>query len=146
MRALLVIGLVLSAGCGIFEPASDEEEQLENALAGWKRLGITAYSYVYVRTCECPPEWQRPVLIVVRDGEVTEAKDFATGAARQADRMPTIDDLFTMIRKALDENADVVRIEYDREFHYPSDMLIDADRSVADDEQVMQASALNQLK
>lgn len=146
MKALLVISLVLVGGCGIFEPASDEEEQLANALAGWKRLGISEYSYVYSRTCECPPEWQRPYLVVVEDGKVTGATDVATGAVRPSDRMPTIDDLFTMISDALENDADVVRIVYDRTQYYPIDMMIDADVAVGDDEKVMQASALSRLK
>jgi hypothetical protein len=146
MKALFLISLVLVGGCGIFEPASDEEEQLANALAGWKRQGITDYNYVYSRTCECPPEWQRPYLVVVEDGKVTGATDFATGAVRPHDRMPTIDDLFNMIDKALDENADVVRIVYDRSLFYPINMMIDSDLAVGDDEQIMQASALHRLK
>jgi hypothetical protein len=146
MKALFLISLVLVGGCGIFEPASDEEEQLANALAGWKRQGIADYSYVYSRTCECPPEWQRPALVVVEDDKVTGATDVATGAARASDRMPTIDDLFNMIGKALDEDADVVRIVYDRTLFYPINMMIDSDLAVADDEQVMQASGLNRLK
>lgn len=146
MKRLVLIGLLLTGGCGIFEPASDEEERLENAIAGWKRLGITEYSYVYSRTCECPPEWQRPVLILVRDGEVTQASDGETGAARDITRMPTIDDLFTMIRDALDDDADVVRISYDRQFHYPIDMMIDSDMTAADDELIMKAWALIRIK
>ena len=146
MKRLVLIGLLLTGGCGIFEPASDDEERLENAIAGWKRLGITEYSYVYSRTCECPPEWQRPVLVRVKDGEVTEATVVETGAARDITRMPTIDDLFTMIREALDEDADIIRISYDRQFYYPIDMLIDDDRNAADDELIMKAWALIRIK
>ncbi len=146
MKAWFLAAFVMVGGCGIFEPASDEERQLENALAGWKRQGITEYSYVYARTCECPPAWQRPYRVVVRDGEVVEATDFADGTVRSIERMLTIDDLFDLIRKGLADDADVVRIVYDRSMYYPIDMMIDDDLTVADDEKVMRASGLIRLK
>src|SRR5688572_6553941 len=142
MKRLVLIGLLLTGGCGIFEPASDDEERLENAIAGWKRLGITEYTYVYSRTCECPPSWQQPTRVKVRNGEVVEATEVASGAVKAIDRMPTIDDLFEMIRNAFEESADVIRIDYDSKQYYPVDMLIDDDVQVVDNELIMRASAL----
>jgi len=144
--AVILMALVLVGGCGIFEPDSDEKQQLEDALAGWKRLGITEYTYVYSRTCECPPSWQQPTRITVRNGVVVEATEVATGAAKAIDRMPTIDDMFEMIRKAFEESADVIRIDYDSHQYYPVDMMIDDDVEVVDNELIMHAWALVKLR
>jgi hypothetical protein len=146
MKAAILMTLVLVGGCGLFEPDSNEKQQLEDALAGWKRLGITEYTYVYARTCECPPSWQQPTRVKVRNGEVVEATEVASGAARAIDRMPTIDDLFEMIRNAFEESADVIRIDYDSKQYYPIDMLIDDDVQVVDNELIMRASALVPLR
>jgi hypothetical protein len=146
MKAAILMALVLVGGCGLFEPDSDEKQQLEDALAGWKRLGITEYTYVYSRTCECPPAWQQPTRVKVRNGEVVEATEVASGAARAIDRMPTIDDLFEMIRTAFEESAEVIRIDYDSKQYFPVDMLIDDDVQTVDDELIMRASALVPLR
>jgi hypothetical protein len=146
MKAWLCGALLLVGGCGIFEPDSDNKEKLENALAGWKRLGITDYTYVYSRVCECPASWLEPARVTVRNGEVVEAVNVNDGAARNIDRMPTIDDLFQMIIEAFDEEAEVIDIRYDTKLYYPLDMLIDDDRQTVDDELIMHSSALTRLR
>jgi len=144
LRALLAV--VLFAGCGVLEPESEERRAYDDALATWKRLGVDNYSFVYQISCECLPEWQRPVRLIVRNGKVVDASDIENGTARNVDRFRTIDGLFARIKEALDDHAYRVEVEYDRNMHYPSFLFIDEDRSVADEEMTMRSSALQPLQ
>ncbi len=147
MKALrALVAVVLLTGCGVLEPESDERQAYNDALAAWKRLGVENYSFVYQISCECLPEWQRPVRLIVRAGKVVDATDLESGAARNIDRFRTIDGLFVRIKEAFDDHAYRVEVQYDSKMHYPALVFIDEDRNVADEEMTMRTSFVQRVQ
>jgi hypothetical protein len=89
--------------------------QLERHWARWRAVGPSAYRYQWRRSCWCAPEFAR---IDVRDGQVTDARDIATGQPLPLRRFEPIDSLFPFaIREA--ERGALKRIAYHPELGYP---------------------------
>ena len=145
LRVSLAVVLLLT-GCELLAPDSEERQQFNDALAAWKRQGVDNYSFQYQRSCECIEEWTRPAFLVVRAGRVIEATDVQNGEARNTSYYMTVDALFARIRKAFDDDAHRIEIDYHPELHYPTAVLIDPDRNVADEELTLHLSALMKLQ
>ena len=141
LRVSLAVVLLLT-GCELLAPDSEERQQFNDALAAWKRQGVDNYSFQYERSCECLEEWTRPALVVVRAGRVVEATDLQNGMARNTDYYLTVDALFARIRKAFDDDAHRIEIDYHPQLRYPTSVFIDQDPNVADEELTLHLSGL----
>lgn len=152
MRALqkiLSLGITWSLlGCGVLDPDSDRRDDFQEALRRWSMQGTNRYEYRFHRTsCECLPEWTRPYVIHVDDGQVIDSRDAQTGTPAPPSFQPlTILDLFALIDDAIDQNAYVLNVQYDRSTGYPTRIAVDYDRQIADDEFIIQASDLLPLR
>jgi hypothetical protein len=88
------------------------------------------------------------MILVVRDGEVAGATYVETG--EPVDQpvllwLPTVEGLFERIREAIDQEAEVLVVEYDEEFGYPTLASVDISRMIADEEYSFTASQLEPL-
>ncbi len=136
----------LVASCS--DPLGPEQEALDRNLARWRRLAPAHYSYRYHLQCFCGPALTRPMILVVRDGEVAGATYVETG--EPVDQpvllwLPTVEGLFERIREAIDQEAEVLVVEYDEEFGYPTLASVDISRMIADEEYSFTASQLEPL-
>lgn len=110
---------------------------LDAAEALWKQKHPEHYAYQLQPSCFCPPEYTQPIAIRVFKGKIQQA-DLVTSkkplpAERKGDAK-TIEDLFKLIRDAINRPAASVKITYDQQYGFPSSISIDLDQRMADEE------------
>jgi hypothetical protein len=143
-RAFLWLAAVsaLLAGCNILD-GDDPEGELEERRQAWHALGITDYTYDFVRTCFCGGPTARTLRVVVRSNQIVSVTDVQTGSPPQfmpAGWAGTIDDLFLELRREIDRGADKVEMGFDRTFHFPAQVTIDRIKNAIDDEMAVTLS------
>ncbi|MDQ7046890.1 MAG: DUF6174 domain-containing protein [Sulfurovum sp.] len=134
---ILSISLLLLTSCGqsntIIDYPSTEHQKLNENKKLWEKSNIQDYSFVVARSCFCLQEENK--LITVSDGTVSEAKYIPSNTVLDiSTEQKRIVDYFDMIQDALDKNAYKVTITYDKTYGFPSDIAIDYDEQIADEE------------
>jgi hypothetical protein len=128
---MLAAGL---AGCDILGPdGGDATGDLARARQTWEASGVQDYELRLERYCYCG--LVGPVVVVVRDGvrvqvvpEDTESEYFSP-----AD-FPDVEGLFEVIDDALRRRAHRLTVVYHPTLGYPTDIDIDYQENVADEE------------
>lgn len=109
----------------------------------WDTQDIDTYTYVFQRSCECLPQDTAPKQVDVVDGMVVSVDGQSAsvdGQPLQAfANIPTIDGLFDKIQQAIDSNPYRMNIQYDETLGYPSNMFIDYEEKLADEEFIVSA-------
>src|SRR5262245_1480087 len=94
----VALGLVLvlgGAGCAsVTGPRDEERDQLEQARAQWRSVGMTSYSYVYRRSCFCAPGATEPMTITVVGNAIQSVARVSDGQRQDPALFDTIDGLF----------------------------------------------------
>jgi peptide-methionine (R)-S-oxide reductase len=137
-RPLLGLAMVsaLLTGCDLMT-GDDPEDDLEKRRQAWQALGISDYTYDFVRTCFCGGPAARTLRIVVRANQIVSVTDVQTGSPPQfmpAGWAGTIDELFGELRREIDRDADKMELSFDPTFHFPARATIDRIRNAVDDE------------
>lgn len=135
LQATLVLGIAsLVAGCST-SPFDLSASAVRDHRAAWEALGLTDYEFDVHRQCECSADWVRPARVVVRGGRVVEATYADSGQPAAASMTyPTIDELFDMIEEAIRLEAPGLWVSYDPRLEYPTDISINYQEQVVDDE------------
>jgi hypothetical protein len=139
----LAAAALLSSGCASGRGSGGSP--LEGAMAKWRSAGLHDYSYQYQRSCFCPEEYRRAVVITVRRDSIAGVLFADTRAAVPREnwsRYQTIDGLFAMLQEAADRKAHRIDVTYDGEFGYPRTASIDYDEHLADEEAYFSADSL----
>lgn len=119
----------------------------------WVEAGVPYYTFVIARSCECLPEIGRPTRVIVRRRagarvEVIESiTDAQTGEPASEERklyVLSVDGLFSLIEKAIDDGAADVRVVYDEAKGYPSSLYIDPNGTTVDDELILRVSGFQE--
>lgn len=138
LRALQLAGslaLFATATCsldGSLGPVTSIE--FRSAQARWNRQDVEDYDFDYLRSCFC--EHVEEVRVRVRNGVVESAvytRDDSPVPPSVVATLPTIPDLFEIVREAL-EDADEVNVEYDPTYGHPARVDIDWLKDAIDDE------------
>ena len=138
---LVVISVAFAAACS---PADDHG--LTAARERWVKQGLTAYSFVSMRGCDCPPEVYRPIQVGVASGQITSAvyvDDQTAVAANFRSLLRTIDGVFDDIQAAIDRDAAQITVSYDPALGYPTQLFVDYSKQAADEELALQISGLH---
>ncbi len=109
----------------------------------WADSGLSTYQYTYQRTCFCVRDWTRPVVIDVandRIARIVYADDEAPVGPTYWKSYQTVDELFALIDSALVRDAAQVTVQFDEALGYPSQLYIDEDLGIADEELGITAS------
>jgi hypothetical protein len=136
---------VLLAGCTILGPS---DEDLRDQRRRWVRLGISDYTYDFVRSCFCGGP-HGTLRILVRDNAVVSVTEVETGAPAQnlpANWVGTIDDVFAELQREYDREAHEIAVEFDDAYHFPSRVQIDRIRNAVDDELGLRLSNFQPLR
>lgn len=122
-----------------------ERDALEEARARWNVAAPAAYTFEFQRFCFCGTEFLRPVEIQVVDDEVIAAFFAEDGGpvTRALAEIPTIEDLFDEIQNAIDLEAHQVLADYDGELGFPTDVSIDFELQVVDEEMAFRVSGFD---
>lgn len=123
-----------TSGCS--DPTGPERE-LEANRELWEAVGPASYVFDYHVVCYCPPEITRAVMIEVEDDAVVAANYVDTGEPVDPfvpEEFPTVDDLFDEIESALAGDPYSLEAVYDPELGYPTQVFIDFEENIADEE------------
>jgi hypothetical protein len=141
-RLTAAIALMLALPACVPPPAGptdgpitgDPPQALETARARWDAAGVDDYSYTISRGCFCPPEFIGPFQVAVRDGAIVSATRDGAAVDTAQVQIPTVPAIFDEIAEAIEAGAAEVRVTYDATLGYPTDVWIDQDRMMADEE------------
>ena len=114
-----------------------EQSELDRNWELFERNAPLSYSYTVRISCNCPSDVTRPVTVWVDRGAVEYLYYEDDGRAvplSYANSFPSIEQLFDDIQDAIDTQADYIDVEYDFTYGYPTDVYIDYDRRIADEE------------
>jgi hypothetical protein len=141
MRQLLgsfvVFSTSLWAACSDVSVDVRSLTELERAEARWDRFGPDSYVYAIRVLCFCPVEYTTPVRVRVENGVAVERTYVDSGMpvpSALEDQFPTVDGLFHMLRRAYADEADEVIVSYDPGWGYPTELSIDYELQLADEE------------
>ena len=135
-RSLLALAACLVAGCSDIGFDVRSLTELERAEARWERFGPESYVYEVRRLCYCGVESIGPVRVLVGSNAVVRTY-VESGAPVPEDAQPlfpTVQGLFALLRAAFAEAAAEVDVSYDPALGYPTELWIDYDERVADEE------------
>ncbi len=119
------------------------QAELLRAQSRWERSGITRYQYTAAWQCFCLPNYIADVTVDVQDDNVLSITFVdIIGNVPDPERYGTIDAFFARIQDAIDRNAASIAAEYDPQFGYPTNVFIDYEAMMADEEQGFMVRAL----
>jgi hypothetical protein len=141
-RALFGAALLLPAlaACDSVTGTDDLSREQARLDSNWDRFQSNAplsYSYVVRVDCECPSDVTRPVTVWVDRGSIEYLlyeDDGRPVPLSYSNSFPSVEQLFDAIQDGIDRRADVIDVEYDPTYGYPTSVYIDYDRRVADEE------------
>ena len=133
MTRLAALALLLVAsGCSVFGAGRGGNPDLAAARARWSASGLRAYTMTQSRSCFCPRDATGPFRVAVRDGAVTQVT--LDGKPVPTDRALTVEDLFDLLADAYARGADEVRVTYHASLGYPTELWVDYEQRIADEE------------
>ena len=123
------------------DPLDEADAAYAAARAMWESAELVDYDYSFSRGCFCPQEYVGPHEVSVRDGVVTAAtydgidlkKLPILNLTSYDEIIQTVDGVFDEIDRAIDE-ADQLTAAYHPELGYPTDVFIDWEEMIADEE------------
>ena len=136
MPKYLLVLLVAAGACSSSTGPSDEAQALALSRARWYSSGIENYDFTIARICECTPELAGPVVVEVRNGQVSERK-YASGInvdPQYADLFTAVPGLFDLIDEAIRRDAAGLAVRYNSAYGYPESIQIDWVAGAVDDE------------
>ena len=142
----ILVGILILGGCSLVGDNDPEKSALEQNRRLWKAQDLSTYTYALSRHCFCG--YYGAYTVVVDRDTIQTITSVVTSEAIPAEEyqyFETIDDLFHIVEKALEE-ADVLRVEYHPRFGYPTEIDIDYYKEAVDDEITYQASLYERLE
>ncbi|MEH1963205.1 MAG: DUF6174 domain-containing protein [Nostoc sp.] len=155
MRLPMIIsaGLLLSFGLNLpvmskspieiaQQPASNNLNlsRLKSNRHLWYQQNISNYRYTLSNSCFCIPESRGPVVIEVRNGKTISITSVATGKPVNPElfqKYKTIPKLFNVIQDAINRKAFSLNVQYSPKLGYPTQINIDYNSQIADEEKYL---------
>jgi len=117
----------------------------------WQQSAIDAYRFTVRKSCFCPLSDTLPIQFMVENNQLTDSAYDCSNlnfirAEPLCDEQPasrlnqTTDSLFQIIQNAINQKADVINVDYDQTYGYPTSIAIDFITLAADDEISYQVS------
>lgn len=103
----------------------------------WRQQKISNYRYTLTRSCFCTAEARGPVVVEVRNGVTTAVTSVATGQPVDRElfkQYDTVTKLFNVIQDAINRKASSLTVQYDAKFGYPTQINVDYNSQIADEE------------
>ena len=138
-NAFLISGILAGS------ESAQAQQQLNDSHNKWASKNIKDYQYTFNWGCFCPPEHNKPVIILVRNGVLSGVK-YADGSgavdkAKYASYR-TIEGLFEFLQDAINRKAYRIEVSYDANLGYPTLASIDYDQRVSDEEMSFKSGSL----
>lgn len=137
---LVALTFVVAACSDAFGPGGTlgvEQRDLSRARRTWSNNDIRDYEYVVSRNCFCVLGGVAVRVTVRNDVVIAREIDGTSTPIPQsmAALYPSIDGLFIVIQDAIDSRAYQLDTRYDSTYGFPTDVWIDYDRRIADEEE-----------
>ncbi len=129
MMNLTLLLLFWCTACSKTEVINDAKSQ-ENK---WIRKNLTNYSYTLIVNCFCVIERIGPHMIKVKDNKIVSVNGKPYNL-EQTGMLPTVNELFEIIKLKLSQKPFQEAIVYDPILGYPSSVYFDMDERIADEE------------
>jgi len=129
--------------------ANSALEKLRKNQVLWLQQNIRNYRYRLQVGCNCLPSVTQPVIIEVRNGVTTSIKAVNNGIPIEPEffkNYNSIDKLFRIVQKAITEKAHLVDVTYHPTLGYPTQINIDYDAQIADEELYLTIDNLEVLR
>jgi hypothetical protein len=147
MKKILLITLVF-----ILAACSAGGSEFSRNQKKWTDANIQHYRFELNISCFCAFRDQMPLKVEVQNGKVVSITAQDGSLVDSTDMnyeffLPyaTIDKLFTELQADLDGKAATVAVKYDATLGFPTELNIDYDQQVADEELYLYASNLEKL-
>ncbi|GBE90828.1 DUF6174 domain-containing protein [Nostoc cycadae] len=130
-------------------PNDSNSTQLKVNRQLWNQQRLTNYRFTFSRSCFCVPKATQPVVITVRNGQVASITPVNNNEPVDAElfrQYNSIPKLFGIIDDAIAKKASSLTVKYDPKFGYPTQINIDYNQQVADEELYLTISNLEPLK
>ena len=118
VRALLLIGALVACSNDPMSPFW-ASLTLDKAWARWNSAGLRNYRFRSSVSCECLPEYVVPMRVTVRQGQVTEVVNAATGVSRPLTYRQPMDSIFALVRQEIRERPERLQVTYDPGLGFP---------------------------
>ncbi|MEH2325667.1 MAG: DUF6174 domain-containing protein [Nostoc sp.] len=116
------------------------QKRLEFNRRFWNQQNISNYRYELSNSCFCISDARGPVVIEVRNGQTTSITSVATGKPVNREYFQnynTIPKLFDVIQDAINRKAFSLNVRYNARFGYPTQIDIDYNSQIADEEKYL---------
>ncbi|MBD2229946.1 DUF6174 domain-containing protein [Calothrix anomala] len=104
----------------------------------WEKQNILNYRYTFSNGCFCIPDARGPVVIEVRNGKTRSITSVETGLPvtnpEYFENYNTIPKLFNVIQDAIARQAFNLDVNYSARYGYPTQINIDYNAQIADEE------------
>ena len=140
---------VLGKGKTPTPQSSNAAQQLQRSKQLWAKQKISKYRYTLRRSCFCLPKSTEPVSIAVRNGKVTSMVDASNGQPVNREyfaKYDSIAKLFDIVEDAIAKKAHQLSVTYHPTLGYPTQINIDYDQMMADEELYITVENLQPLK
>ncbi|MBD2355028.1 hypothetical protein H6G41_10400 [Tolypothrix sp. FACHB-123] len=151
------LSIILSAGClillGLNVPVMSQtpieiaqspvrsnlnQRKLQFNRRLWEKQNIVNYRYTFSNGCFCIPDARGPVVIEVRNGKTRSITSVETGLRvtnpEYFENYNTIPKLFNVIQDAIARQAFSLDVNYSARYGYPTQINIDYNAQIADEE------------
>jgi hypothetical protein len=121
------------------------QSDLSANIEKWQQSAPPDYALEFNVTCFCPTTVTAPVTIVVRDYDTIESVNYVeTGepVAENLDIYLTVGAMFDTIQESIDMRVASLTVAYDPDLGYPTNVFIDRDFMMADEERGFTVSSL----
>lgn len=125
------------------------QENLNEARARWDLMAPDYYTYRFNWSCFCIQDFTAAMTVTVELGEVTKVirvEDGQPVSEEFRDDFVTVDALFDRVQDAIDQGAASIRAKFDPESGLPTEVFIDFQAIMADEELGWNASDVTLLK
>lgn len=124
------------------QPMSEDAEaaQLQQNRQKWAQQNLESYRYTLQVGCFCPPEVRQPVVVEVRNGKVASIAAVESGKSVNPEYFQDYDSvakLFEIVEDAIAQDAYRLDIAYDETLGYPTQINIDYNQYMADEERYL---------
>ena len=149
-KLILIVMTLVLAGCAAMGSALDNQSEIEQNKEKWQDAGISHYSFHLFISCFCIFVEDMPLIIEVQDGEVVSmefesGKEIDPSLLELFERYATIDRVFAEVEAGLNGAADNVVVQYDPTYGFPTEVTLDFEEQVADDELYLTLSNVEEL-
>ncbi|HJS18427.1 MAG TPA: DUF6174 domain-containing protein [Anaerolineales bacterium] len=146
-KILFILMAVVLTACASVGAASSEFDQAQDK---WQEADISHYSFELTYSCFCAFTSDMPLIIEVQDGEIVSMEykngnEIDPASYELFEKYATINRIFAELEMALNGGADSVTVTYDETYGYPTQVNIDFDQQVADEEIYLTISNLEVL-